>query len=150
MGLWGRTWRLRSTALSYIHANDVFCIRSALCRSPDSPFRPADRRPSPSVYCLKSHRANWDRAVKWSRRDVVPITVETGLCPVCLLRPHPLSSPSTFVRPSPPSPSTFFSQHPPHSRWVGAGCRHGGEGQNMIERWGKQSELVRKEDSSQD
>lgn len=71
--LWGVTWHLCSVLSRYIYANNVFCIQLVSCLSPTvhsvSRYPPTNPHththfiPSPSVYCLKSHRANWDRAV---------------------------------------------------------------------------------------
>lgn len=65
-----------SAAEHRIISNDAVCIRSTT--PPDRPVRlppphPSTSSPPPSVYCSKSHRANWDRAAKWSRRDVVSL-----------------------------------------------------------------------------
>lgn len=90
-------------ALRRIISNDVFCIRSV---PPDRPVRlpplhlilPLPPLP-PSVYCSKSHRANWDRAAKWSRRDKVPLRCKLDSVST-LVSTSP--QPPPLARPSPP------------------------------------------------
>lgn len=68
--------------------------------------------PSPSVYCWKSHRANWDRAVKWSRRDVVPLRWKLdsaqSVCSVSSLFCISPTSTLACSSPLPPLPSHTF------------------------------------------
>lgn len=75
MGSWTGTWHLCSLAPNYIKWCRLHTIDTP---PPDRPVRlppphPSTSSPPPSVYCSKSHRANWDRAAKWSRRDVVSL-----------------------------------------------------------------------------
>lgn len=64
---------LHERLLHTIGFNAYPLLSSKTPRAPPPPPPLLHVVPSPSVYCWKSHRANWDRAVKWSRRDVVPL-----------------------------------------------------------------------------
>lgn len=70
--------------------------------------------PSPSVYCWKSHRANWDRAVKWSRRDVVPSQRKLDSAPsVCSVLSLSLCISSTSTLCAPHLHPLNFLTYPP-------------------------------------
>lgn len=105
----GNMASLQCVVLSYMYANDVFCIRivfmsvpTVRSASPQAAPTPTPLRiiPSPSVYCLKSHRANWDRAASgaeetWSHRSGNWTLLRLSALPLSLASPQPppLSAP---------------------------------------------------------